>query len=852
MKVQIKYNQTSNQSVKPSVAKSSFQKSVRGSAGQAVKQSSYRSDVMKQQVKKQIKEEQRQGADLEVKKETAKAVGFLDKTVKVIIYGLVFLLPIFFLPWTQDVLDFNKQYLLTFLGFLGVAVWFIKSLVAGRFRFNSSFLNIPVIFLLLVYGISTIFSVYRYESLWGLPFNVSPAFLTLAGFVILYFLIANILTKQKEIFYLVLCLVCSGFLAGVYGIFQVYGKFILPLNFTKISNFNTIGTVNSLAVFSAVLLPLGLTLFLISKKWLKVMSAVLSLGLLAVLFIINFWIAWIVLMAGIAVLFIFGVFNIRHIGGNFGIFLLMFLLVISLFFVSFKISLPGSPQLAPEISLRQKAEFNIAKQVLSKNLFLGTGPGTFVYNFSKFKSRELNQTIFWNTRFTKGASEFLDLLITTGIIGILGWLFLFGSFIWLGVKCFSSKFKVQSSKLNQPDKLIGLAMFSCFIAVVVSKFFYLTNISLILPFWVMLGGFAVLGSQQIKEIVFEQGSPKALLAVFISVLIFVFGMGFIFISAQKYIAEIKYLTGLRNSSRGKTAEAVKELERAIILNPQLDVYWRNLARLYLTRLNEIAEDKGLNLEEKTNKIQVFVKNAVNSSKTAADVNPENIANWNVRGFIYRNLIGVLSSAEDWAIKSYEKAKELEPANPFIPTEIGKVYIAKSDLMAKRKKEEEKDKALEMALKNFEEAIRLKPDYAPAHFQIALVYDRQGKLKEAISKMEGIKQLAPFDVGLAFQLGVLYWRNDNVNRAQLEFERAVALNSNYSNARYFLGLCYDKKGETKKALEQFRKIAEFNPDNEEVKKIINNLETGKRALAGIVSPEPPRVPIEEEKPEEIEE
>ena len=50
--------------------------------------------------------------------------------------------------------------------------------------------------------------------------------------------------------------------------------------------------------------------------------------------------------------------------------------------------------------------------------------------------------------------------------------------------------------------------------------------------------------------------------------------------------------------------------------------------------------------------------------------------------------------------------------------------------------------------------------------------------------------------------------------------------------YFLGLTYDKQGDKQKALEQFQKISDLNPDNADVKKIVANLQAGKNALDGL--------------------
>ena len=67
---------------------------------------------------------------------------------------------------------------------------------------------------------------------------------------------------------------------------------------------------------------------------------------------------------------------------------------------------------------------------------------------------------------------------------------------------------------------------------------------------------------------------------------------------------------------------------------------------------------------------------------------------------------------------------------------------------------------------------------------------------------------------------------------------MALNENYSNARYFLGLIYDQKGRKREAIEQFEKIKALNPDNQEIKNILVNLREGRAALGGIVPPAQP--------------
>ena len=125
--------------------------------------------------------------------------------------------------------------------------------------------------------------------------------------------------------------------------------------------------------------------------------------------------------------------------------------------------------------------------------------------------------------------------------------------------------------------------------------------------------------------------------------------------------------------------------------------------------------------------------------------------------------------------------------------------------------------------------------AAAHFLLAQTYDRKGEIDKAIASTEQVRQFLPNDVGIRFQLGFLYYKTDRVANARQEFEAAVGINENYSNARYFLGLIYDRQNDKPRAIEQFEKIEKLNPDNQEVKLILANLKASKAALTGIVPP-----------------
>ena len=137
-----------------------------------------------------------------------------ERVSKIALYILIFLLPILFLPWTANVLEFNKQALLIVAVFVAIFAWMIRVLVTGKISFNLHWIHIPVIVLFLVYLGSTIFSLWPHGSFWGWPQPTSESLLSLLGLLLFYFLIVNIF-ERKEIFYALSLFVLSAGLAMI-------------------------------------------------------------------------------------------------------------------------------------------------------------------------------------------------------------------------------------------------------------------------------------------------------------------------------------------------------------------------------------------------------------------------------------------------------------------------------------------------------------------------------------------------------------------------------------------------------------------------------------------------------------
>jgi len=757
---------------------------------------------------------------------------FFGKLNKIPLYLFLFLIPILFLPFTSNVSDFPKQVLASILILLSLIGWLGKGICAGKLilRGNKIFyLSLILIFLSLL--LSSVFSILGGISFFGYLSDITDSFLTILLFLISTFLFINSFETETEFLPFLFFLLLSGAVAGIFNLLQIYKIFILPFDFAKNSSFNTIGTPNSFAILGAVFLPISLILTFSSKGYLRTILGLTSFIFFANVVLTNFKTAWMVLVVCILVLFIFGFGKEKKIKVSFAL-LLMIGLIFSFFFYFFPLSLPGFPNLSPEVSLSFNSEILILKGVFGegiKNLILGTGPGTFIFDYSKYRSPLLNQTIFWGTRFANGNSSFFDWLLTKGVLGGASLIFFYLLITYSVFKHFS-----KNKDKNLIEIKLGLS--SGILGLICASFFYSFNFTLYFVFWFLASVLFFSFSSKTTEIKIDSSS-RTILTNGILMLFIIFTLGLNFFQGQKYFAEVKYLKGIEAFRAGDVEKAINLLQQATGLNPSLDIYWRDLSQLFLAKTNLISQNLNLPSEEKRRLTNLAIVEGAQAINQATNILPIDVANWNVRGFFYRNLVGV-EGAGDISLASYQKAIELEPTSPFAYGEKGRIHILMAQDFSQKGKTDKALESLGLAFESLKTAINLKPDYAPAHYLLAVVYDQQGKVEEAISKLEETQIITPQDSGVAFQLGLLYWRKDKIKEARQQFEKAVILNPNYSNAGYMLGLVYDKDGEKEKAKKEFEKLITLNPQNEQLRKILENLEKGLPALQGVISSQPP--------------
>lgn len=773
---------------------------------------------------------------------TTKIVDFI---VRFSIYITVFLLPLFFLPSVPSILEMNKQMFLVAVVGIGFLAWVGKMAWKNEIRIRKNFILVPIITLLVVFGISSVFSVYPEQSFWGYFGGEGKSFITLLFLVALFILIFSNIRSKRGAINLILVFLLSGFLAGLFGVLQIWGKFLLPLEIAKNPFFNTVGSVYIFGIYMAAMLLMSLALFLDDiSRVLKVILAALSFFFFFALMVINFKIIWISLLIAIAL--ILGAAIIRSgTRQSQARILPMIFLVLALLMVLRKQPIIKK-ELPVEVLLNYKTSAKIALNSWKRDSLLGKGPA--MYSLVYEKNRPDNLGDFWLVNFNDGTSYFLTLMATTGILGTFSFLFLVGTGL---VVLFRGIAKSASRTNNGDFMVIGTGTVWLFLTIIL--FAYLGNITTLALWWVVFALFLSFNTfepnYENREFLASSQSPRSSLTLsFVFVLVIIGFITAIYLQSQKYIAAAYFNKALMSDSSGEDIEKVADyLKKAVEIDPNRDVYYRNLSTAFFALANQRVAEKGEDFStDDSTYVSTMIRSALQSADRAVTLNPNDPQNYAVLAGVYEGVLATMDQADQRAIENYQKAIEFDPNNPSIYLKIASIYITLSDIeLAKNNAQsqqqnqqvanelpEESKKNLSLAKENLNKALQIKGDYADANLLLASIYEREGDLDKAIEKEKENKIMYAGAPGMPFRLGLLYYKNDQMDQAKMEFQEAVNLDKNYSNARYFLGLVLNKQGDKKAALEQFEKIAELNPDNENVGKIVDNLKNGREALVGL--------------------
>ncbi|MBI2645312.1 hypothetical protein HYW94_04030, partial [Candidatus Uhrbacteria bacterium] len=801
--------------------------------------------------------------------EKKKKLELLEKIFEWSLYGLIFLVPIFFLPLTSDILELNKQMLIFLATLLFAVLYILKSILAEKIQIKYSPVYAGFGGLLAAWLIASVFSVYSYTSILGLDKQAFISFSTLLSLGILAFVVVNNFSAS-HVPKMLLSFLASMTLVIAIGLLQIFGIFILPFALTKTNAFNTIGLVDMWGTLIVISLLLSLTLIirgsLVQETYARTLSVLLSLFTslcLIALIIVGDRGLWISLLIGLALILSVLYLRLPQDQKIPWLVLPSFVAVFSLTMIFFNprvVQLPFSAQPSFATSI------GITFKTLVDSPLAGYGPGNYITSYTKFRPKEINKANIlqlWTVRFDQSGSAILTAIAETGILGLFGML---TTAILLGFLLF----RELSEKKMDENYLLFLGMSSAILTLTILGLFKTANISIIFSAWLLIVCILLFTAKSLKIIKASHSNRFLILSSLSLYAIIAIGLVTGFLTVKRYIADMRMTQGLVLDQKlsaltraGKDIplpdvdKLIKKFSSAAAIDSENHGYPRLVSQALLYKLSALAKDTA-HAQQNILTLQSSASSAIDAAKRAVTLNPSDVRNVQNLAVTYQAIAPYADGVDVFIIESYKKAITLDPVNPLILVEFAKTrldsaafHTAKAnqtkDESVKSNEQSAAQTALTDAEKNLKDAIALKSDYPDAYLYLGIAYMQMNNKSDALQNFDRAKdvnlklaQIQSANETLFYLLGLGYAGLDQKDAAEESFRYAIALKPDYQLARWQYGLLLaGMEGRKEDGVAMLETILTYDPNNKIVIDKIHELRTGKTATetAPVSAPEP---------------
>ena len=338
-----------------------------------------------------------------------------------------------------------------------------------------------------------------------------------------------------------------------------------------------------------------------------------------------------------------------------------------------------------------------------RSALIGVGAAGYRNAYSIFKPTWTNSTDQWSIIYNQAANTPLTLLTTAGFLGLIAW-------IVLALKAFkAARITATDNKpiaymlvgtfalqLVLPMNVVMLTLQAILIAALVASERDKYSVA---RFKAM--SFSVIDRNQAAKLPRKSSMVSMYLGA---------GVGFATVVAGLYLVTRSYMAFMADHQASRAAAednavAVYELQqRAVSLNPYLDMFRRNYAVTNLLIASAISNNADLT-EEQSTQVGELLQQAVREARSATLLDESDSENWATLAEIYTNMIGVSEDASQWATQAYVAAIETNPTAPSLRVSLGTIFA--------------NQEAYGQAANIFQQAVSLKPDFTPAVYNLAV-------------------------------------------------------------------------------------------------------------------------------------
>ncbi len=658
---------------------------------------------------------------------------YIDNAMTVIILLVAGLTPLLFLNKTTEFFEMPKLIFLVAATVLLFGLWIFSWIAKGKVTITRTPLDIPLLALLVVVLLSMWFSDSRYAAIFGNFPKVHGSAISWVTYILLYFVTVSHLNTIAKVRMFLYSLYFSGILVALVSVMSFFGLY-MPFDFARAMNFTPTGSSFSTIAFLLLLLPLPL-LSIINPNKNFPLPAALGVATFFGITIVLLGSLWTYIALALAFVLCFLVSKPQQIKKTLSLFLIP-LIVAVLTLVLSHVSLGGANPIyamkanfPQEIQLPANISWKVSASAFRDAPLIGTGPATYLFNFTAYKPIEFNQLNFWSFSFDTAFNEFLQILGTLGLLGVL-------TTILFSLAIINNSRKnvfieaSEDSHANNHVMISALAL-SGLLTIVLFFIHATTLVSLVVTFFLLA---ALMASQKsIRERVTElsigfrattAGNRQFdLLPVFLFVLFLIAAVPLVYRGYNVVMADYYHRQALSQANQNGTL-TYQYLQRAETLNPYIDLYRVDLAQTNFALANALAVQKGPSetspegtlTDQDKQTIQTLLSQSINEGRVSVALSPRSSRNWEVLASIYRNITGVSQNALTFALDAYGRAIQRDPLNPALRVNVGGIYYQIENY--------------DLAIRFFTDAANLKPDYANAYYNLAIALREKGDLRNA--------------------------------------------------------------------------------------------------------------------------
>lgn len=679
----------------------------------------------------------------------------LSALINRVIFGILILvsvlIPLTFTSLTTEFYETPKLIVLAIAVLILFVLWSFSWVLEGKIIITRTPLDLPLLLLLATILVSTFLSQTRYVSIFGNFPRVHGSAISWVLYILLYFVAVSNIRGILQARMMTYALLASAMITGLIAILSYAGLY-LPLNFAKTMTFNPAGSSFSAVALSLILFPIIYIHLIKPSKILSMPVALLgSIVFGSVVILVGSTIFQVILL--LSALGIIGLADKKDLKTNLPFLVIPFVicgLILALSFIPLAKQNPLQQKRElfaknfQELQLPPQDSWKVAISAFRDSPAFGSGPATFLFNFTQYKSPSINLTPLWNFRFDTAYNEFFQILATLGALGFLAFLFFIISLVKLSIKV-----------LRHFDTFtVGLAL-SVLIFITLLLFHVSTPITWVSGILVIVALIALHKSEgKVEEYTLGVKASKLrqapgmsgdigaaihgdILPIIIFIPILILALIGLWQSVRVVRADVYHRMGL-NAINQKGLQSYDYLRQAENLNPVIDLYRSDMAQTNFLIANAIAAAKAPNEaspggsltdQDKAN-IQQFLSQSINESRAAVAISPRSAQNWEILASIYRQITGVAQNALQFSLDGYGRAIALDPYNPLLRLNVGGLYYSLRNY--------------DMAIRFFDDAVNLKPDYANAYYNLSIALRDKGNLKEAETIGERVVKLLQKD------------------------------------------------------------------------------------------------------------